>query len=124
MFGVMSPAKAVRQRLRSLAKLHLELAKLEVKKKATALAIGAGLGGLALLLALYAIGFGFAAAAVGLAELLPLWASLLIVGGALFLGAAAAVFVALRYLRGLSHPLPEQAIGEMQRTIEILERHA
>ena len=125
MFGVVSQAKIVTSRLRSLAKLHLELAKLEAKKKATALAVAAALAGLALVLALYALGFGFAAGAVGLAEALPLWASLLIVGGALLLAAAVTVFIGVRYIRTtLAHPLPEQAIEEMERTIATLERRA
>jgi len=47
MLGFVTPAKAARRRVQSLAKLHLELAKLEAKKRAIALAIGAGLGGLA-----------------------------------------------------------------------------
>jgi membrane protein implicated in regulation of membrane protease activity len=124
MLGFLSPAKAAKRRVRSLAKLHLELAKLEAKEKATALAIGAGLAGFALLLALYAVGFGFAAAAVGLMELVPLWAALLIVAGALLLCAAVAVYMARRYFRELSHPLPEEAIKEMETTIESLKAHA
>jgi uncharacterized membrane protein YqjE len=124
MLGVVAQAKAVTQRMGSLVKLHLELAKLEAKKKATRLGEGVGLGGLALVLALYAIGFGFTAAAIGVNEVLPLWASLLIVAGALLLAAAITVFLAVRYLRELSHPLPEQALAEMERTIETLERHA
>lgn len=70
------------------------------------------------------MGFGFAAAAAGLAEFLPLWGSLLIVAGALLLVAGVAVFVALRFFRELSHPLPEQAIKEMESTIDSLKSHA
>ena len=99
MLGVVRDTKAVTRRLGSLVKLHLELAKLESKKKAIALGVGIGLGGLALILVLYAIGFGFASGAVGLTELLPLWASLLIVMGALLLGAGICGFLAMRFVK-------------------------
>jgi hypothetical protein len=124
MFGVVKRAEAVSQRVRSLARLNLELAGLESKKKAIALGIGVGLAGLALLLALYAIGFGLAAAAVGLSEQLPLWASLLIVAAALLLTTAIVGFLAVHYLRKLSSPLPTQAIEEMERAMKTVESHA
>ena len=124
MAGVVGRAKAVTERLATLTRLNLELAKLEGKKKAIALAIALGLAGLALLLLLYAIGFGFAAAAVGLAETMPLWAALLVVTAALLLVAAIAGFLAYRFVRKVSSPLPSQAIKEMEATIKTLETHA
>ena len=124
MVGVVGRAKDVTQRLATLVKLNLELAKLEAKTKAIALAIALGLAGLVVLLLLYAIGFSLAAAAVGLAETMPLWASLLVVSGALLLVAAIAGFVAYRFARKLASPLPTQAIEEMEATIKTLESHA
>jgi Putative Actinobacterial Holin-X, holin superfamily III len=123
MLGVVRDTKAMTRRLGSLVKLHLELAKLESKKKAIALGVGIGLGGLALILVLYAIGFGFAAGAVGLTELLPLWASLLIVMGALLLGAGICGFLAMRFVKKGAPPLPSQAFEEMERTIRSIRNH-
>ena len=90
MFGVLTRAKAVKNRTLSLARLNVELAKLEGKQKATAIGTGAGLGAGAGVLLVYAIGFAFAALAAGLSEAISLWLSLLIVAGILFLAAAIA----------------------------------
>lgn len=124
MLGVVVRAKAVTQRVATLTRLNLELARLEGKKKAIALALAIGLAGLTLLVLLYAIGFSLAAAAVGLAETMPLWASLLVVTGALLVVAAITGFLAYHFARRLSSPLPKEAIEEMGRTIKTLESHA
>ena len=124
MLGVAARAKAVNRRMRSLVELNLELAKLEGKQKATALGIAVGLGVVAAVLVLYAIGFGFAAAAAGLNETLPLWASLLIVAGAILVLAAILGFLASRFARKISTPVPSKAIEEAERTIQAVESHA
>ena len=121
MLGVAARTRAVNRRLRSLAELNLELAKLEGKQKATALGMAAGLGLGAAVLVVYAVGFGFAAAAAGLDEALPLWGALLIVMGAILLCAAALGLLAARSARKLSNPLPAAAIEEARRTLETLE---
>jgi hypothetical protein len=123
MLRAVADARAVQRRLRSLAKLNLELAKLEGQQKATAMAIGAALGVVALVLVVYAIGFGFAAAAAALDLSLPLWASLLIVAGIIVLVAAILVFLALRFVRKALPPTPTQAIEEGQRTVATLKSH-
>jgi membrane protein implicated in regulation of membrane protease activity len=121
MFGLVTQAKAVKQRMTSLAQLNLELAKLEGKQKATALGVAAGLGLLAAVLVLYAIGFAFAAAAVGLAEALPLWLALLVVAGVLLLLAALSALLARRFARKASPTTPSQAIEEAGRTAEVVK---
>ena len=99
MFGVLARAKTVKKRTLSLVQLNVELAKLEAKQKATAIGTGAGLAAVAGVLVVYGIGFAFAAAAAGLSEALSLWLSLLIVAGILFLAAAIAAFLAVRFVR-------------------------
>ena len=99
MFGVLTRAKAVKKRTLSLARLNVELAKLEGKQKATAIGTGAGLGAGAAVLIVYGIGFAFAALAAGLSEAISLWLSLLIVAGILFLAAAIAAFLAVRFVQ-------------------------
>ncbi len=123
MLGFVARTKAVKQRMQSLVRLNLELAKLEAKKKAKALGVAAGLGFLAVVLVVYAIGFAFASAAVGISEALPLWLSLLIVAGALLLLAAIAGFLASRFARKASPPKPAEAIEEAERTVDALKSH-
>jgi len=121
MFGVLTRAKAVKKRTLSLARLNVELAKLEAKAKATAIGTGAGLAALAGVLVVYAIGFALAALAAGLSEAMSLWLSLLIVTGILFLAAAIAGFLAVRFVRKASPPQPTQALEEAARTLETFE---
>ena len=123
MFGVASQVKAVQARLRSLAELNLELAKLEGKQKATAVGVGVGLAAVAAVLIVYAIGFAFAAIAAGLNEALSLWLSLLIVAAMLLLIAALAGYLALRSFRKASPAKPSQAIEEAERTLGTLQSH-
>ncbi len=123
MFGFVARTKSVKQRTQSLARLNLELAKLETKKKAAALGVAAGLALLAVVLVVYAIGFAFASAAAGISETLPLWLSLLIVAGLILLLAAIAGFLAVRFAKQASPPKPAQAIEEAERTVESLRGH-
>jgi hypothetical protein len=118
--GVFSQVKAMGRQLRLLTALNLELAKLEGKKKATALGLAGGLALVAATLVVYAIGFAFAAAAAGLAEALPLWLSLLIVAGAIFLVAGILGFLATRFARKASPPQPSQALKEAEWTLRTL----
>jgi protein-S-isoprenylcysteine O-methyltransferase Ste14 len=121
MFGVVARLKAVESRTRSLLQLNIELAKLEGKQKATAVGIAGALGAVAFVLLAYAIGFAFAAIAAALSEILSLWLSLLIVAGILFLVAALAGFLAVRFVRKASPPKPSQALEEVARTVETLQ---
>ena len=123
MFGFVARTRSVQQRAQSLARLNLELAKLEAKKKAVALGVAAGLAFLAVVLVVYAIGFAFASAAAGISEALPLWLSLLIVAGVLLLLAAVAGFLATRFAQKAAPPQPQQAIEEAERTVEALRSH-
>ncbi len=123
MFGFVARTKSVNQRVQSLVRLNLELAKLEAKKKATALGVAAGLAILAAVLVVYGIGFAFAAAAAGISEALPLWLSLLIVAGLILLLAAVAGLLAVRFAQKAAPPQPEQAIEEAERTVETLRSH-
>jgi uncharacterized membrane protein YqjE len=124
MIGIVTQARRVQARVKSLAQLKIELAKLEGKKKATALGIALGLGILAAVLVLYAVGFLFATIAVAIDEALPLWLSMLIVTLLLLALAAVAGFVAVRFAKKASPPIPTQAIDETKRTVETLRSHA
>ncbi len=122
-FGFVSQAKAVRRRIQTLVQLNLELAKLEGKQKATSLGVAGGLGIAAAVLAVYGIGFAFATVAAGLSEVLAWWLSLLIVTAIIFLLAAIAAFLAVRFARKASPSKPSAAIEEAERTIGTLQSH-
>ena len=77
--GVGTAAKQVAEHAATLAKLNLELARLELKSKAGVVGFGIG----AALLALYGLGFLFATVAVALAIVVDAWLALLLVTVAL-----------------------------------------
>jgi Flp pilus assembly protein TadB len=114
-------ARQVAESASALARLELELAGLEVKQKLGSIGLGAGLGIGAAIFALFALGFGLAAASAGLATTLPMWASLLIVSGAVLLLAALLGFFASRAIKKGAPPVPEQAIEEARKTSEVLK---
>ncbi|MGZ4417076.1 MAG: phage holin family protein [Gaiellaceae bacterium] len=122
MLAIVTQAKQVQARLKSLVQLNIELAKVEGKRRAIALGIALGLAVLAAVLVLYAVGFLFAAAAVDIAEELPLWLSLLIVAIALLLFAVATGLVAARFAKKVSPP--SEAIEETKLTVETVKSHA
>jgi len=112
--------REIAERMRSIAKLEIELALLELKRKLTQLGIGAGLSAGAALLALYAVGVFIAAAAAGLALVVPLWAALLIVGGVLLLLIALLAWLAIRSFKAGAPPVPTEAIEEAKLTTDTL----
>ncbi|HUZ15488.1 MAG TPA: phage holin family protein [Gaiellaceae bacterium] len=114
-------ARRVAEHARSLVQLEVQLAVTEMKRKATALGIGIGLAVGALMFIGLAVLFGLAAAAVGLTYVLSVWASLLVMCGALFLMALVLAGVGVALLRRGSKPLPEQAIEEARLTREELQ---
>ena len=119
--GLGDAAKQVAERASALARLEAKLAAVELKQKLASLTTGIVFGLAAALLGLFGLGFLLAAAAAGLATALPLWASLLIVGGALALVAGGLGTAALGRLRS-GAPVPEQAIAEAKLTTEALRQ--
>jgi uncharacterized membrane protein YqjE len=119
--GVGAAAKEVAEHASALARLELELAQLELKRKAAALGTGVVLGAVAALLGLYALGFLLATVAAGLAEAVPTWLALLIVGVALLAVAGIVAALAVSRIRKGSPPLPEQAIREAKLTTEAIK---
>jgi hypothetical protein len=114
--GLGAAAKQVAEHASSLARLELELAKLEIGRKIAALGIGIGLGLGAALFGLFGIGFLLAAVAAALATAISTWLALLLVGAGLFLLAGVLGVVALRLIKRGTPPVPEQAIREAKLT--------
>ena len=119
--GLGQAAKLVSERASSLIRLEIALALAELKRRLAVLGTGIALLLGAALLVLYGLGFGFASAASGLANVVPMWAALLIVAGVLFL--VAAVLGLLGYSRVQKNvpPAPAQAIEEAKLTTEALK---
>ncbi len=113
-FGVVA-ASAI-DGFRTLARKHVELARLEVTEAASIRTQGAGMMVGAAVVAMYAVGFVAAAGAAGLALVMPTWAAILIVAALLIVVAWMLVLVARRRLR------TAPAVGE--RTREALKEDA
>ena len=122
MFGIVTCARRVQVRLKALAQLNLELAKIEGKRRAIALGIAVGLAVAAAVLVFYAVGFLFASAVVALNADLALWLSLLVVAGAIIVVAVIAAVVAMSFAKKLSSP--SSAVDEVERTVRTLQAHA
>ena len=120
--GVGWAAKEIVDRARSIAQLEIELALIEVKRKLIRIAVGTGLGAGAAVVALFSLGFLAAGAAAALALAVPVWAALLIVGGALLATTVLLAWLAFRSLRAGTPPVPSEAIEEARLTTEAL-RH-
>lgn len=118
--GVGWAAKEVVDRVRSIVRLEVELALLEIRRKLVRIAVGIGLGAGAVVAAVFALGFLAAGGAAAIALALPVWAALLIVGGALLAGTGVLAVLAVGSLRKGTPPVPEEAIEEARRTTEAL----
>ena len=109
--------------LQRLIRLEIELAKAEMGDKAKRFTKAAIFGGAAGVLAFFGV-FGILIAAIwGLGEVLPIWASALIVAVVFFLAAGILVKMAIGSAKRAGGPLPEAAIGNVQPLPEQL-KHA
>ncbi|HEY3578429.1 MAG TPA: phage holin family protein [Gaiellaceae bacterium] len=120
MNGLSGATRRVADSARSFVQLEVQLAIAELKKKAAALGVGIGLTGGAAILAFLALCFALAAAAAGIATTLPVWASLLIVGGGLLLIAGILGAIGVTMLQQGANVMPEQAVEEAELTAEAL----
>jgi hypothetical protein len=122
--GVGAAAKQVAEHASALARLEVELARLELKSKVAALGVGAALTIAAGVVALFALGFGLAAAVAALAIVLDAWLALLIVFGGLLVLAGVLALIGLKTLKRGTPPVPKQALEEAKRTQEALRNGA
>ena len=118
--GLTDATRRVADHARAFVRLELQLAAAELKAKMAALGTGIGFVLLAALLLFFALAFGLGAAAAGLALELPIWASLLVMFGALLMLAALFGAIGRAFLQKGAQPMPEQAIEEAQLTTEAL----
>ena len=94
----------------TLARKHVELAKIEAAEAVSVRGKGAGMMAGAAVVAMYAVGFLFAAGAAALALVLPVWAAILIVAVLMFLVAWVLVTLGRRTIK--SAPAPGERTQE------------
>jgi hypothetical protein len=114
-------AKQVAEHASALARLELELAKIEIARKVASLGKGIGLGLAAVMLLSFMVGFLLAAGAAALATTMSTWLALLLVAGGLFVVAGLLGLLALRAIKKGTPPVPEQAIREAKLTSNALK---
>ena len=119
--SVGAAARDVSEHAKSLVRLELELATLELKRKVTALGLGIALLFGAAVFGLFGLGFGLATVAAALATFLPTWLALLIVGGGLLALAGLLGVAGLAKIKKGTPPVPEQAIQEAKLTSAALK---
>jgi hypothetical protein len=103
--------------LSELFRRELELARTELTAKGKRAGAGAGLAGAGGVVALFGVGALIAAAIAGLATVMPVWLSALIVGVVLLLVAGALALVGRSRLRKAAPPVPEQAVQGVQNDV-------
>lgn len=120
--GLPQLAKEVANDLTRLAKLELKLAgeQLKTGMRKRAVAVGAILTALVFLL--YALGFLLAAGAAGIATVLPWWAALLIVGGALVAMAVGLMLLAVLKLKSAGSVVPDDTKDSVKEDIRSLRQ--
>jgi hypothetical protein len=118
--GVGWAAKELVERARSIVRLEVELALLEVKGKLVRIAVGVGLGAGAVVVGLFALGFLAAGGAAALALVLPVWGALLAIGGVLLGLTGLLALLGIRSIRAGTPPTPDEAIEEARLTAEAL----
>jgi fatty acid desaturase len=91
---------------RTLARQHLELAKIEVAEAAGVRGAGVGMMAAAAVVVMYAIGFIAAAGAAALALVWPVWAAILTVAVLMVLVALVLVAIGRRTIRKAPPPAP------------------
>jgi Putative Actinobacterial Holin-X, holin superfamily III len=114
--GVQAAVHDVAEHARSLARLEVELAKVEVREKVSALSGGAVLLAVGGVVALYALGFLLATVAAALALVLPTWLALLLVGITLLAVAGGLLALGRSQLQRGVPLAPERAIEEAKLT--------
>jgi uncharacterized membrane protein YqjE len=103
--------------LSELFRRELELARTELTAKGKRAGAGAGLAGAGGVVALFGVGALIAAAIAGLATVMPVWLSALIVGVVVLLVAGALALVGRSRLQKATPPVPEQAVQGVQNDV-------
>ncbi len=113
---------ALSEKLSSLIRNEIALAKAEVAEKAKHAGIGIGLFGAAAVLAFWGTGVLIATIVLGIAEGLPAWLAALIVTVAVFGTAALLGILGKRALDKGTPPVPERAQASIKADVDALKQ--
>jgi MFS family permease len=103
--------------LSDLIRRELELARNELTAKGKRAGAGAGLTGAGGVVALYGVGALIAAAIAGLALVLPVWLSALIIGVVLLLIGGLLALIGRSQLRRATPAVPQEAVQGVQQDV-------
>jgi hypothetical protein len=103
--------------LKRLVQLEVQLAVEGMKDNLRLKATAAGAGVAGAIVALFGLQLALVAAALALALVLPIWAAFLIVGGALFLIAAALGAYAAAGMKTKPSPSPREAVDQAKEDV-------
>lgn len=107
--------------LSGLIRGELELARTELAVKGKRAGAGAGLAGAGGVVALFGAGALVAAAIAGLATVLSVWLSALLIGVLLLIIAGLLAIVGRNQLRRAAPPVPERAVDSVQRDVRTVK---
>jgi hypothetical protein len=107
--------------LSGLIRGELELARTELAVKGKRAGAGAGLAGAGGVVALFGAGALVAAAIAGLATVLSVWLSALLIGVLLLIIAGLLAIVGRNQLRRAALPVPERAVDSVQRDVRTVK---
>ncbi len=115
--------KDLSEQVSRLVRDELRLAQVEMTSKGKRAGGAIGMLGGGGILAWYGIGCLLAAAVAGLAVVLSVWLSALIVGAAVLAAAGVAALLGRNKLKKAAPPVPEQAVGSIKADVaEVKER--
>lgn len=112
------------EQISHLVRDEMRLAQAELKQKGKRAGLGAGLASAGGVLSLFGLGALTAAAIAAIALVLPVWASGLIVGGAILLLAGLVTLAGVGKVKQATPPMPEQAIASTKRDIQAVKESA
>lgn len=116
--------KALSTQVTALVHQEVELAKAELAQKTKKVGLGAGVAGAGGIVGLLAGATLVAAGIAGIATVLSVWLSILIVGGFLLVVAGILAVVGVTELAQGTPPVPEEALESSKEDVEWLKTQA
>ena len=107
--------------LADLVRGELESLKAELVEKLKHAGIGIGMLAVAGVFAFFATGVFTAAGILGLAEVLPAWASALIVGGALLVITVILALIGVSQVKRGTPPTPDKTITSIKKDVDVIK---
>jgi uncharacterized membrane protein YqjE len=116
--------KQASEQLSDVVRSEMRLAQAEMKEKGKRAGVGGGMFGGAALFGLLALWSLVVAGIAAFALLLPVWASALVIAGALLLVAGAMALVGKQQMGSATPPKPERTISSVKADVEAVREGA